>query len=66
MITWTAPTLVGQTTVYTGTVTSGRYTGDNATRVTIGVSYTGGLAQCLLGTPVTMNTGLVDSLLLTH
>lgn len=64
-ITWSAPTVVGQTVVFTGTVTAGRHAGDTATKVTTGVSYLGVVLPCLLGTPVTSTTGLVDSLLLT-
>lgn len=65
-ITWSAPTVVAQTVVFTGTVTAGRYAGDTATKVTTGVSYLGVVLPCLLGTPVSSTTGLVDSLLLTH
>jgi hypothetical protein len=65
-IAWSAPTVVGQTVVYTGTVTAGRHAGDSATKVTSGISYLGSVIPCLLGTPVSSTTGLVDSLLLTH
>ena len=65
-ISWSAPTIVAQTVVFTGTVTAGRHAGDTATKVTSGVSYVGSVVGCLLGTPVTSTTGLVDSLLLTH
>jgi hypothetical protein len=65
-INWSAPTIVGQTVVFNGTVTTGRYTGDAATKVTSGVSYVGSVVGCLLGTAVSSTTGLVDSLLLTH
>ena len=65
-ITWSAPTVVAQTVVFTGTVTAGRHNGDTATKVTTGISYLGVVLPCLLGTPVTSTTGLVDSLLLTH
>jgi hypothetical protein len=65
-ITWSAPTAVGQTVVFTGTVTAGRHAGDTATEITSGVSYIGVVVPCLLGTPVSSTTGLVDSLLLTH
>jgi hypothetical protein len=65
-ISWAAPTVVGQTVVFTGTVTAGRYIGDAATKVTSGISYIGSVVQCLLGTPVSSTTGLIDSLLLTH
>lgn len=65
-IDWGAPTVVGQTVVFTGTVTAGRYLGDSATKVTSGISYVGSVVGCLLGTPITSTTGLVDSLLLTH
>lgn len=65
-IVWSAPTAVAQTVVFTGTVTAGRHTGDDATKITTGISYFGSLIACLLGTPVSSTTGLVDSLLLTH
>lgn len=65
-ISWSAPTVVGQTVVFTGTVTDGRYLGDSATRVTSGVSYIGSVVQCLLGTPISSTTGLIDSLVLTR
>ena len=64
-ITWSAPTVVAQTVVFTGTVTAGRYTGDNATKVTNGISYVGAVGPCLLGTPISATTGVVSSLLLT-
>ena len=65
-ISWGAPTVVGQTVVFTGTVTDGRYLGDSATKVTSGVSYIGSVVQCLLGTPISSTTGLIDSLVLTQ
>jgi hypothetical protein len=65
-IAWSAPTIVGQTVVYTGTVTAGRHAGDTATKITSGISYVGSVIGCLLGTPISSTTGLVDSLLLTH
>ncbi|HSV67518.1 MAG TPA: hypothetical protein VLJ59_16635 [Mycobacteriales bacterium] len=65
-ITWAAPTIVGQTVVFTGMVTAGRHTGDTATKITSGVSYIASVIGCLLGTPISSTTGLVDSLLLTH
>ncbi|AUX34869.1 MULTISPECIES: hypothetical protein [Sorangium] len=65
-ITWSAPTVVGQTAIFTGTVTAGRYAGDAATKVTSGVSYLGSVVGCLLGTPVSNTTGLVDSIVLTQ
>ncbi|MCM2393564.1 hypothetical protein [Streptomyces albipurpureus] len=65
VITWSQPTVVAQTIVFTGTVTSGRYLGDAATKITSGVSYVGSVIGCLLGTPISGTTGLVDSLLLT-
>lgn len=65
-ISWSAPTVVAQTVVYTGTVTEGRYVGDSATKVTSGVSYVGSVVGCLLGTPISSTTGLIDSLLLTQ
>lgn len=63
-ISWSAPTVVGQTVVFTGTVTAGRYVGDSATKVTSGISYIGSVVQCLLGTPISSTTGVIDSLLL--
>lgn len=65
-ISWSAPTVVAQTVVYTGTVTAGRYVGDSATKVTSGISYVGSVAGCLLGTPISSTTGLIDSLVLTQ
>jgi hypothetical protein len=65
-INWSAPTIVAQTVVFTGTVTAGRHTGDTATKITSGTSYLGSVIGCLLGTPITSTTGLIDSLLLTH
>lgn len=65
-ISWSAPTLAVQTIVYTGTVTAGRYVGDSATKVTSGTSYLGSVVGCLLGTPITSTTGLIDSLVLTQ
>ena len=65
-ISWAAPTVVGQTVVFTGTVTAGRYVGDSATKVTSGVSYVGSVVTCLLGTPISSTTGVIDSLLLTQ
>lgn len=65
-IAWSIPTIVGQTVVFTGTVTAGRHTGDTATKITSGISYIGSVVGCLLGTPIASTTGLVDSLLLTH
>jgi hypothetical protein len=65
-VSWSAPTIAGQTVVFTGTVTAGRHAGDSATKVTSGVSYVGSVVGCLLGTPISSTTGLVDSLLLTH
>ena len=65
-ISWSAPTVVGQTVIFTGTVTAGRYIGDSATKVTSGISYIGSVVQCLLGTPISSTTGLVDSLVLTQ
>lgn len=65
-ITWSAPTIVGQTVVFTGTVTAGRHAGDTTTKITSGVSYLGSVIGCLLGTPISSTNGLVDSLLLTH
>lgn len=65
-ISWSAPTVVGQTVVFTGTVTSGRYVGDSATKATSGISYVGSVVACLLGTPISSTTGLIDSLVLTR
>jgi hypothetical protein len=65
-ISWSAPTVVGQTVVFTGTVTAGRYVGDTADKVTSGISYVGSVVACLLGTPISSTTGLIDSLLLTQ
>lgn len=65
-INWSRPTIVGQTVVFTGAVAAGRHAGDSAIKVTSGVSYIGSVVGCLLGTPISSTTGLVDSLLLTH
>ncbi|MDX6718175.1 MAG: hypothetical protein QOJ63_429 [Solirubrobacteraceae bacterium] len=66
-ISWLAPTIVGQTVVFNGTVTAGRFNGDAAAKVTSGLSYVASVLGCVLfGTPVSSTTGLVDSLLLTH
>jgi hypothetical protein len=65
-ISWSSPTVAAGTVVYTGTVTAGRYVGDSATRVTSGISYIGSVAGCLLGTPISSTTGLIDSLVLTQ
>lgn len=65
-ISWSSPTVVAQTVVYTGTVTAGRYVGDSATKVTSGISYVGSVVGCLLGTPISSTTGLIDSLVLTQ
>jgi hypothetical protein len=65
-ISWSPPTIVGQTVVFNGTVTAGRHATDTATKVTSGVSYVGSVLGCILGTPVSSTTGLVDALLLTH
>jgi hypothetical protein len=65
-ISWSIPTIVGQTVVFTGTVTAGRHAGDTATKVTSGISYVGSVIACLLGTPISATTGLIDSLLLNH
>jgi hypothetical protein len=64
-IAWSNSAVVGQTVVFTGTVTAGLHAGDTATKVTSGVSYLASVAQCLLGTPVAQTTGVVDSLVLT-
>jgi len=52
--------------VFTGTVTDGRFAGDSATKVTSGISYVGSVVGCLLGTPISSTTGLIDSLVLTR
>lgn len=65
-ISWSAPIIVGQTVVFNGTVTAGRYNGDAATKATSGLSYVGSVLGCVLfGIPISSTTGLVDSLLLT-
>ncbi|MBM7771896.1 hypothetical protein JOD54_002100 [Actinokineospora baliensis] len=64
-VTWSNSTVVGQTVVLTGAVTAGRHLGDSATKVTSGTSYLGSVVGCLLGTPISNTTGLVDSFLLT-
>jgi hypothetical protein len=64
-IAWSHSAVVGQTVVFTGTVTAGLHAGDTATKVTSGVSYLASVALCLLGTPIAQTTGLDDSLLLT-
>ncbi len=46
-------------------VTAGLYTGDTAAKVTSGISYFGSVVGCLLGTPISQTTGLIDSLVLT-
>lgn len=65
-ISWASPTITAQTVVYNGTVTAGRYVGDSATKVTSGISYIGSVVGCLLGTPISSTTGLIDSLVLTQ
>jgi hypothetical protein len=65
-ISWSSPTAVGQTVVFTGTVTAGRYAGDSATKVTSGISYFGSVAGCLLGGSISSITGLINSLVLTR
>jgi peptidase E len=37
-----------------------------AAKVTSGISYIGSVAGCLLGTPISSTTGLIDSLVLTQ
>lgn len=64
-IAWSAPVVTGQTVVFSGTVTAGRFAGDTAAKVTSGISYLAVVLPCLLGTPVSQTTGLDDSLLLT-
>lgn len=63
-ISWSSPTVVAQTVVYNGTVTAGRYLGDDAAKVTSGISYVGSVLACLLGTPISSTTGLIDSFVL--
>jgi hypothetical protein len=66
-INWSAPTIVGQTVVFNGTIPAGRFNGDAATKVTSGLSYFTSVLGCVLfGTPISSTNGLVDSLLLTH
>ena len=64
-IAWSQPVISAQTVVFTGTVTAGLYTGDTAAKVTSGISYFGSVVACLLGTPISQTTGLIDSLVLT-
>lgn len=65
-ISWSSPAITAQTVVHSGTVTAGRYLGDSATKITSGISYLGSVAGCLLGTPISSTTGLIDSLVLTQ
>lgn len=65
-ISWGSPTVAVGEVVYTGSVTAGRYVGDTATKITSGISYLGSVAGCLLGTPISSTTGLIDSLVLTQ
>jgi hypothetical protein len=64
-IAWSQPVIAGQTVVFTGRVTAGLYAGDTAAKVTSGISYIGSVVECLLGTPISQTTGLIDSLVLT-
>lgn len=64
-IAWSPPVIAAQTVVFTGTVTAGLDAGDTATKITSGISYLGSVAACLLGTPISQATGLIDSLLIT-
>ena len=64
-IAWSQPVISAQTVVFTGTVTAGLYAGDTAAKVTSGISYVGSVIGCLLGTPISQTTGLIDSLVLT-
>jgi hypothetical protein len=64
-ISWSSPTVAAQTVVYTGTVSAGRYAGDSAEKITSGVSYFLSVVSCLLGTPISSTTGVIDSLLIT-
>jgi hypothetical protein len=64
-IAWGPPVIAGQTVVFTGTVTAGLYQGATAAKVTSGTSYIGSVLPCLLGTPQSQTTGLIDSLTIT-
>lgn len=64
-IAWGQPVIAGQTVIFTGTVTGGLYHGATAAKVTSGVSYIGSVLPCLLGTPISQTTGLIDSLTIT-
>lgn len=64
-IAWNQPVIAGQTVVFDGTVTAGLYQGATAVKVTSGISYLGSVLPCLLGTPISQTTGLIDSLLIT-
>jgi hypothetical protein len=63
-IVWNRPAAAGQTVVFTGTVTAGAHVGDTAAKVTSGTSYLASVGLCLLGTPISQTTGLIDSLIL--
>jgi hypothetical protein len=64
-IAWGQPVIAAQTVTFTGTVTAGLYQGATAVKVTSGISYVGSVGPCLLGTPISQTTGLIDSLLIT-
>lgn len=62
---WGQPVIAGQTVVFAGTVTAGLYQGATTAKVTSGISYIGSVLPCLLGTPISQTTGLIDSLTIT-
>jgi len=64
-IAWGQPVVAGQTVVFAGTVTAGLYRGATTAKVTSGISYVGAVLPCLLGTPISQTTGLIDSLTIT-
>src|SRR5579872_1227249 len=64
-IAWGKPVIAGQTVGFDGTVTAGLYQGATAVKITSGISYIGSVLPCLLGTPISQTTGLIDSLLIT-
>lgn len=64
-IAWGQPVIAGQTVVFHGTVTAGLYRGATTAKTTSGISYLGSVLPCLLGTPISQTTGLIDSLTIT-
>lgn len=64
-IAWGQPVIAGQTVVFHGTVTAGLYRGATTAKITSGISYLGSVLPCLLGTPISQTTGLIDSLTIT-